>query len=125
MFLNVLLLASDERRGEAESISDEIAVLARVRLHDIERNLRKQIRQYVNSREKSRLPRGIEFTEITQADANEAKMLLRPQVHSLPHRQRNFSQFIAGGGRGGGRMAASKDFELTCLEFEDHRSGYP
>ena len=64
------------------------------------------------------------FHKVAQPDADEPITLLRTEGHSFSQPQRDVRQFLARGGRGVGCMAASKDFELACLQFEDHRAGY-
>src|SRR5438105_4192119 len=65
------------------------------------------------------------FQKVAQSDADEPITLLWTQVHSFSQPQRDARQFLARGGRRAGRMAASKDRELTRLQFEDNRARYP
>src|SRR6266536_6635049 len=65
------------------------------------------------------------FQKVAQTDADEPITLLWAQGHSFSQPQRDVRQFLARGGRRAGRMAASKDRELTRLQFEDNRARYP
>src|SRR5438067_599111 len=65
------------------------------------------------------------FQKVAQTDADEPITLLWTQGHSFSQLQRDVPQFLARGGRRAGRMAASKDRELTRLQLEDNRARYP
>jgi hypothetical protein len=55
------------------------------------------------------------FAKVAQANADEAKALLRAHIHSFPQRQGDVGQFLARRGRRAGRVATREDVELACL----------
>src|SRR6266851_5649543 len=65
------------------------------------------------------------FLKVAQPDADQSITLLRTEGNSFSQPQSDVRQFLARGGRRVGRMAAGKDRELTRLQFEDYRAGYP
>jgi hypothetical protein len=62
------------------------------------------------------------FPKVAQPYADEPVALLWTQGHSFSQPHCDVRQLITGGGRRAGRMAASKNFELACLHFQDHRA---
>jgi hypothetical protein len=76
--------------------------------------------------EKSRLRSSLfGLPKVTPTNSNESITLLWTLVHPFSQLQGNVRQFLAGGGRRAGRVAAGKNLELACLQFENHRTCYP
>jgi hypothetical protein len=58
------------------------------------------------------------LAEIAQADANQAKPVLRPEADAFPKRQGDIRQFLARRRWRAWRVAASENLEFAGLQFQ-------
>src|SRR6516164_2259289 len=65
------------------------------------------------------------FPKVAQTNADEPVALLRTEINPFSQLQGDVSQFFAGGGWRVGRLAASENLELACLQLEDYRACHP
>jgi len=64
--------------------------------------------------------RFVDFSEVAEADTDEAEALVRPKVHTLSQLECSVGQLLAGRGRRARSKTARENIELACLQFKDH-----